>query len=166
MADETEELTENKEQDEAETESQQGAEGAGQADEVKDSHGQQGINKERHDREVNELNDQISALKEQIAEMSKSEEGRKEMAAKVEELEKKMADEAIAHKLEMAGCLDVKMAKAVFADFDNDVAKLKEARPWLFGSKVSGKTGGKPAGASVEDFDKKLDRAFGIKEKN
>ena len=41
-----------------------------------DSHGQPGINKERHDREIAEKDAKIAELEAQIGEMTKTEEGR------------------------------------------------------------------------------------------
>ncbi|MFR5092565.1 MAG: hypothetical protein ACLTDR_11690 [Adlercreutzia equolifaciens] len=63
----------------------------------------------------------------------------------------------------MSGCVDVKAAKARLADFDGDVAKLKESCPYLFEEKPkqTGSTGKPPAGAS-KAMDEKLDKIFGV----
>ncbi len=54
-------------------------------------------------------------------------------------------------------------AKALLEDYDGDVAKLKEACPYLFDAgKKTGATGIKPAGGA-SDLDDKLDKAFKLK---
>ncbi len=74
-----------------------------------------------------------------------------------------MADERVDHKLELAGCLNAKAAKALLGDYDDDVAKLKEGCPYLFGvEKKTGSTGLKPEGGA-SDLDDKLDKAFKLK---
>lgn len=48
-------------------------------------------------------------------------------------------------KLQLAGVCNVKAARALLADHDNDVDKLKEAESWLFeaaGKHVKGSSGG------------------------
>ena len=127
---------------------------------VKDSHGQPGINKERHDKEVADLKAQIEELKAQVADASEQKAKRGEFEAKVAELEAKLADGNVTHSLEMAGCIDVKSAKARLEDFGGDVAKLKEGCPHLFGqNKQTGSTGKPPAG-TTDAFEAKLDKAF------
>ncbi|WP_305296559.1 hypothetical protein [Parvibacter caecicola] len=148
------------------TESQGGADkGAdGGADGVTDSHGQPGINKERHDKEVAALNQRIAELESQVAEAAETKEGREKLEKAMADLKAEMADKDTAHKLEMAGCVDLKAAKARLGDFDGDVAKLKSECPYLFGKEKqqAGSTGKPPAGAS-SGIDEKLDRAFGLK---
>lgn len=149
--------TEPAEQEKGEEEAEKGAE-----EEVVDTHGQVGINKERHDKEVAALNEQIADLKGKLEEAAKTEAGRKDLQAQLDKLKADMEDERVTHELEMAGCLDAKMAKAVLDDYKGDIQKLKAEKAWLFGAKT-GTTGGKPAGTpNDEDFDKKLDKAFGL----
>lgn len=137
-----------------------------QEPEVKDSHGQPGINKERHDREMAAKDAEIAELKKQIAEAAKTEEGRKELEDKISKLEADQAEERIRHKLELAGIKDdnaLKAAQTLIADFDNDAEKLKAAAPYLFkDEKAKGSTGLK-AESTVGDIDAKLDQAFGLK---
>ena len=142
-----------------------GADGKGGADDgdIKDSHGQPGINKERHDREIAEKDAKIAELEGKLDEAAKTEEGRADLKAEIDKLRAEQAEERTAHKLEMSGCVDVKAAKARLADFDGDVAKLKESCPYLFGEKPkqTGSTGKPPAGAS-KAMDEKLDKIFGV----
>lgn len=142
----------------------EGTQGAPEGD-VKDSHGQPGINKERHDREVADLKEQIAALKAAADEAAEAKAKREEFKAKAEELdakakglEAKLAETELAHKLEMAGCLDLKAAKSRLEDFGGDVKKLKEGCPYLFQQQKKGATGGKPAG-STDDAAARLAKA-------
>lgn len=134
-----------------------------QAGEVTDSHGQPGINKERHDKEVAMLNAEIAKLKAEAAEAAENKAKREEYEKKAADLEAKMADTEVTHKLEMVGCKSVKAAKALLDDVDGDVAKLKSEHPYLFETaKQTGSTGFNPAGTSGS-LDDKIDKAFDIK---
>lgn len=136
---------------------------AGADGDVRDSHGQPGINKERHDREIAEKDARIAELEGRLEEAAKTEEGRADLKAEIDKLRAEQAEERTAHKLEMSGCVDVKAAKARLADFDGDVEKLKESCPYLFEEKPkqTGSTGKPPAGAS-KAMDEKLDKIFGV----
>lgn len=135
-------------------------------DDLKDSHGQQGINKERHDKEVAELQAEIERLKAEAADAAENKSKREEFEKRATELEAKLADERVTSKLELAGCRNVKAAKALLDDYDGDVAKLKSECPYLFEEdkrKQSGSTGGKPGGAASEKVDDLLDKSMKIK---
>lgn len=143
----------------------EGAQGAPEGD-VKDSHGQPGINKERHDKEVADLQAQIEALKAETAAAAEEKAKRQEFEEKVANLEAKLADTELSHKLELAGCRSVKAAKALLGDCGNDVQKLKAEHPYLFEAQKKGTTGGKPAGATgdAEARQKRAYDAAGIPE--
>lgn len=145
------------------------AEGQGDGEgEVKDNHGQPGINREKYQRDIAAKDKEIADLKAQIAEAAKTEEGRKALEEKIAKLEADQKDERVTHKLELAGCRNTKAAKALLDDYDGDVAKLKEDCPYLFSdgkNKRTGSTGLKPDGDADKALDEKLDRAFGIKKK-
>lgn len=138
--------------------------GKGEPDDgVVDSHGQPGINKERHDKEVSDLKAEIAKLKSEAADASEAKAKREEYEKKIADLEAKMADTEVAHKLELAGCLSVKAAKALLGDFDGDVSKLKAECPYLFqAEKKKGSTGLDPKGPST-GLDDKIDAAMGVK---
>ena len=142
------------------------AEGQGGGGEPDDKHGHPGINREKYQRDMAAKDEEIASLKAQIAEAAKTEEGRKALEEKIAKLEADQADERVTHKLEMAGCLNPKAAKALLDDYDGDVAKLKEACPYLFSDgkqqKQTGSTGFKPDGDAGKALDDKLDRAFGL----
>lgn len=145
------------------------AEGQGGGEgEVKDNHGQPGINREKYQRDIAAKDKEIADLKAQIAEAAKTEEGRKALEEKIAKLEADQKDERVTHKLELAVCRNTKAAKALLDDYDGDVAKLKEDCPYLFSdgkNKQTGSTGLKPDGDADKALDEKLDRAFGIKKK-
>ena len=59
-------------------------------------------------------------------------------------------------ELQMAGARNVKAAKALLSDYDNDIDKLKAAEPWLFGMgsaapTQTGATGLPNAGAATDE---------------
>lgn len=63
-------------------------------------------------------------------------------------------DERIEFSLLLAGCRNVKAAKAVLEDHGGDVDALKEAEPWMFAdapAKQSGKTGLSNAGVAADE---------------
>lgn len=117
-------------------------------EDIKDSHGQPGINKERHEKEMAAKDAKIAELEAKVAEAAKTEEGRASLEKEIKDLKAAQADERVAHKLELAGCRSVKAAKALLDDFDGDVSKLKAEHPYLFEEKRSTSTGKKPAGAA------------------
>lgn len=155
---------------EPETEPEEGAgegpaagEGQDGSEEVEDKHGQPGINREKYQRDIEAKDKQIAELQAQLREKSKTEEGRAELKAELDRLKADMADERVDHKLELAGCLNAKAAKALLGDYDGDVAKLKEGCPYLFGAeKKTGSTGLKPEGGAG-DLNDKIDKAFKLK---
>ena len=76
------------------------------------------------------------------------------LKGEIAELKKQGADERIEFSLLLAGCRNVKAAKAVLEDHGSDVEKLKEAEPWMFAdapAKQTGKTGLPNAGAAMDD---------------
>lgn len=141
----------------------EGKQPEGSTEDVKDKHGQPGINKERHEKEMAAKDAEIADLKAQIAKAAETKEGREKLEQRIAELEEKQAEERTTHKLELAGCKDVKAAKARLEDFDGDVAKLKSECPYLFeAEKQTGRAGGKPGGAP-DSLGEKIDQAMGIK---
>ena len=146
----------------AENEPTQAGEGqAGGEGEVEDKHGQPGINREKYQRDMKAKDDKIAELQAQLDEKSKTEEGRAELKDELDKLKAEMADERVTHKLELAGCRNVKAAKALLEDYEGDVAKLRDACPYLFSEKKTGSTGLKPDGDAAAADEEKVDRILG-----
>ena len=100
-------------------------------------------------------------------EQQETQQGQSQVSGSETDYEKQIAElkaqgesDRIDFKLQLAGVRNVKAARALLADHDNDVDKLKEAEPWLFeatgkhakgGSAGSGTTGLPNAGAASDE---------------
>ena len=127
--------------------------------EVKDTHGQPGINKERHDKEVAALQKKIDDLQAKIDDAAKTEKARDELKKEVQEARDAIKEEKLNWQLEKAGCRNIKAARALLDDYEGDISKLKDDCPYLFEEeKPKGSTGGKPSGA-LDDKEKRLETA-------
>lgn len=97
----------------------------------------------------------------QIADAAKNAETAEQLRGEIAELKAQGESDRIDFKLQLAGVRNVKAARALLSDHDNDVDKLKEAEPWLFeatGKHVkggnagsSGATGLPNAGAASDE---------------
>lgn len=97
---------------------------------------------------------EIAKLKGEIAEAAKSAEATDKLNARIAELEAKAETERVEFELKLAGCRSTRAARALLDEHDGDIAKLKEAEPWLFdtGTDVSyGATGLPNAGTANTD---------------
>lgn len=91
----------------------------------------------------------------QIADAAKSAEQAQKLSDEIAELKRASAEERVDFTLQLAGCRNVKAARTVLDNYDGDVAKMKEAEPWLFakhmsGDGASGSTGLPNAGAASD----------------
>ena len=126
---------------------------------VLDSHGQPGINKERHDKEVAALNKKIEELQSQIDDAAKTEKARDDLKKEIQKARDDIKEEKLNWQLEKAGCKNLKAAKVLLDDYEGDISKLKADCPYLFeDEKPSGSTGGKPSGPT-DDKEKRLEMA-------
>ncbi len=101
-----------------------------------------------------ERDKKIAELEAQVAEAAASKEAAEKLSTEIEKVRAEAADERVAYELRLAGVRNVKAARALLADHEGDVAKLKEAEPWLFAkhaAEPSGATGLEPAGAATSD---------------
>ena len=119
-----------------------------------------GAGAEAYEEQLAERDSRIKELEAQIAEAAKSAEAADGLRAEIAALKEQGESDRIDFKLQLAGCRNVKAARAVLADHGGDVEKLKEAEPWMFADapqKQTGKTGYPNAGAA-KDADKQLKR--------
>jgi len=72
-----------------------------------------------------------------VAEAAKNAETAEQLRGEIAGLKAQGESNRIDFKLQLAGVRNVKAARALLSDHDNDVDKLKEAEPWLF--EASGK---------------------------
>ena len=125
-----------------------------------DRHGQPAIARGKYERDIAAKDAEIAELRAQVGEMSKTEEGRQKLQEKIERLEATIAESKVDHKLELAGCVNVKAARAVLDDYDGDVDKLKAECPYLFAQEKP-KTGstGLPSGGAVSTAEQRRAKA-------
>ena len=128
------------------------------------------VNRHKYDRDIANKDKEIASLKAQLKELNDAKAANGDQAAQLrremDELKQQLADEKANAALSQAGCIDLDLARTALAAYDGDVAKLKEAKPYLFGAKESTQrsTGGRPAGGSHDDLRAKARRAAGLKD--
>ena len=96
----------------------------------------------------------IEELEGQIAEASKNAETADALREEIAALKQQGESDRIDFALQLAGCRNVKAARAVLEDHGGDVEALKEAEPWLFAKHAdtaAGKTGLPNAGAAADE---------------
>ena len=103
-----------------------------------------------------ERDERIAALEGEIAEAAKTAESAERLRAEMDELRRRGDEERVGFELQIAGARNVKAARALLSDYDNDIDKLKAAEPWLFGAGASapaqaGATGLPNAGAATDE---------------
>lgn len=113
-----------------------------------------------YEKQIAERDEKIASLEAQVAEAAKNAETAESLRSEIAELKAQGESDRIDFKLQLAGVRNVKAARALLSDHDNDVDKLKEAEPWLFeatgkhakgGSAGSGTTGLPNAGAASDE---------------
>lgn len=130
-----------------------GAAGCGETPKVDD-----GITKAREDYEaaLKERDARIAELEGEIAEAAKTAESAEKLRAEMDELRRRGDEERVGFELQIAGARNVKAARALLPDYENDIDKLKTAEPWLFGAGTAvpvqaGATGLPNAGAATNE---------------
>ena len=109
------------------------------------------------EKQIAERDARIAELEGQVAEAAKNAETAESLRGEIAELKAQGESDRIDFKLQLAGCRNVKAARAILSDHDNDIDKLKEAEPWLFakhmagGDGASGTTGLPNAGAATDE---------------
>ena len=105
---------------------------------------------------LKERDARIAELEGEIAEAAKTAEGAEALRKEMDELRRRGDEERVGFELQLAGARNVKAARALLPDYDNDIDKLKAAEPWLFGagaaaSARAGATGLPNAGAATDE---------------
>jgi len=104
---------------------------------------------------ISERDTRIAELEAQVVAAAKSAEATEELRTKIAELKQQSADERTGFALQLAGCRNVKAARAILEDHGNDIDKLKAAEPWLFAKHIAsgegGATGLPNAGAASDE---------------
>lgn len=112
--------------------------------------------REDYEAALAERDARIAELEGENAEAAKTAEGAEKLRAEMDELRRRGDEERVGFELQLAGARNVKAARALLGDYENDVDKLKAAEPWLFGAGVSapaqtGVTGLPNAGAATDE---------------
>ena len=119
--------------------------------------------REDYEAALAERDARIAELEGEIAEAAKTAEGAEALRKKMDELRRKGDEQRVGFELQLAGARNVKAARALLADHDNDIEKLKAAEPWLFGAGAAapaqaGATGLPSAGAAGADESTQMSR--------
>lgn len=97
----------------------------------------------------------IAELEGEIAEAAKTAESAEKLRAEMDQLRRRGDEERVGFELQLAGARNVKAARALLPDHDNDIEKLKAAEPWLFSASSApaptGATGLPNAGAATDE---------------
>ena len=117
-----------------------------------------------YEKAIAERDEKIASLEAQVAEAAKNAETAEQLRGEIAELKAQGESDRIDFKLQLAGVRNVKAARTLLADHDNDVDKLKEAEPWLFeatgkhakGSTAGSGTTGLPNAGAASDEGKTL----------
>ena len=119
--------------------------------------------------ELAERDERIAELEGKLADAEKLGQQAEALKSENEKLRNRAASERIDFALQLAGCRNVKAARAVLDDHGGDVEKLKAAEPWLFAVRAeqSGATGLPNAGAANDDAkdEKRWRRLVGLPSK-
>ena len=127
----------------AENQAQQ--QGQGQQETQQQGQSQVGGDASDYEKQIAERDEKIASLEAQVAEAAKNAETAEQLRGEIAEFKAQGESDRIDFKLQLAGVRNVKAARALLSDHDNDVDKLKEAEPWLFevtGKHAKGGTGG------------------------
>ncbi len=102
-----------------------------------------------YERQIAERDEKIASLEAQIADAAKNAETAEQLRGEIAELKAQGESDRIDFKLQLAGVRNVKAARALLSDHDNDVDKLKEAEPWLFEGTGKHAKGGNNGGSGT-----------------
>ena len=121
----------------------QGAENEPQVEQQEATQGQQQeVSGADYEKAIAERDERIAALEAQVADAAKNAEAAEALRGEIAEVKAQAESDRIDFKLQLAGVRNVKAARALLGDHDNDIDKLKEAEPWLFAKHLAGDAGG------------------------
>ena len=78
---------------------------------------------------LKERDEKIAALEGEIAEAAKTADAVERLRAEMDELHRRGEEQHVGFGLQMAGARNVKAARPLLADYDNDIDKLKAGEP-------------------------------------
>ncbi|HJG41093.1 hypothetical protein [Bifidobacterium pullorum] len=114
-------------------EATQGAQDASQQQGQEQQETQQGQsqvdNSSDYEKQIAERDEKIASLEAQVAEAARNAETAEQLRGEIADLKAQGESDRIDFKLQLAGVRNVKAARALLSDHDNDVVKLKEAEP-------------------------------------
>ena len=102
-----------------------------------------------YEKQIAERDEKIASLEAQVAEAAKNAETAEQLRGEIAELKAQGESDRIDFRLQLAGVRNVKAARALLADHDNDVDKLKDAEPWLFEASGKHAKGGTNGGSGM-----------------
>ena len=108
-----------------------------------------GGNAPDYEKQIAKRDEKIASLEAQVAEAAKNAETAEQLRGEIAELKAQGESDRIDFKLQLAGVRNVKAARALLGDHDNDVDKLKEAEPWLFEAGGKHAKGGNAGGSGT-----------------
>ena len=106
-------------------------------------------NSSDYEKQIAERDEKIASLEAQVAEAAKNAETAEQLRGEIAELKAQGESDRIDFKLQLAGVRNVKAARALLSDHDNNVEKLKEAEPWLFEASGKHAKGGNAGGSGT-----------------
>lgn len=109
-----------------------------------------------YEAQIAERDARIAELEDQIADAAKNAETAKELRGELKQMRKQAESDRIEFGLKLAGCRNVKAAKAVLDDYSGDIDAMKEAEPWLFAKHLAAGATGLPNAGAAEASDKDL----------
>lgn len=160
---------EEKKESEEETKDEESEKEVGKSEEEStEDEGKSVVSVGKFNRVVSEKDKKIAKLEAKVEEASQTEEGRKELLDEIAKLKADIADTTLEADLKVAGCKNVKAARAVLDDYDGDISKLKEKEPYLFETeKKITSSGGAPGGTpETTERDVRLRKSMGSKIRN
>ena len=109
-----------------------------------------------YEKQIAGRDEKSAALEALVAEAAKYAETAEQLRGEIASLKQQSADERVDFSLQLAGCRNVKAARAVLPDYEGDIDKLKAGEPWLFAKHMAnegaaGATGLPNAGAATDE---------------